>query len=185
MQNIFENTITNVAKVLNDAGFPPILVGGWAVNFLGFTRNTVDFDFMILEDKFDIVTSVLEAEGYSVAVKTSLYARFKYKDDEDFKYIDCLFANLSTYNKLKAESTNIELFDTNFFLPKPLHIIAMKLHAVKHGTLFRGSKDFDDIVMLVEIHNIDISQQSEFKAMCDRYADNDIYKRIKNEVIRK
>ncbi len=184
-EHIFENTVANVAKALNDVGAPPILVGGWAVNQLGFVRNTIDFDFMILEDKFNIVSSVLGGEGYTVAIKTSLYARFQCKDDEDCQYIDCLFANLSTYEKLKAESTSIELFDTQFLLPKPLHIIAMKLHAVKHGGLHRGSKDFDDIVMLIEIHDIDILQESEFKAMCERYADNDIYKRIKNEVIGK
>lgn len=61
-----------------------------------------------------------------------------------------------------------------------MHIIGMKLHAVKYGERYRLSKDFNDILDLIEIHNIDISAESEFAKLCSKYANRDIYNRIKN-----
>jgi hypothetical protein len=178
MQNIFENTITNVAKVLNDAGSPPILVGGWAVNLLGVTRQTLDFDMMIFQDLFEIAKESLEKSGYHMQVKTKLYARFENKNAV-IELIDTLFADERTYNILSS-GTEENICGGTFILPKKEHIIAMKLHAVKYGEGHRGSKDFQDITDIIKANDIDIYTK-DFKQLCLKYGEESIYKRIKNE----
>jgi hypothetical protein len=180
MKNSLENIIAEFGRELNGKISTPIIVGGWAVNLLGFPRNTLDFDFMIYEEEFDAVVATMKKVDYILAVKTSLYARFQSKEKNKMPYIDCLFANKNTYDKLAKAGTAIDIFGTRFILPEAIHIIAMKLHAVKHGEKHRLWKDFNDIISLIEIHNIDVSSSSEFAKLCSRYADDEIYERIIN-----
>ena len=178
MQNSFENTVANVAKALNDAGSPPILVGGWAVNLFGVTRQTLDFDMMIFQDLFDIVKESLEKSGYQMQVKTKLYARFENKNAV-IELIDTLFADERTYNIL-SNGTEENICGGTFILPKKEHLIAMKLHAVKYGESHRGSKDFQDITDMIKANDIDV-YTDDFKQLCLKYGEKSIYKRIKNE----
>ena len=180
--NSLEKVIQTFGKKLNGKISTPIVVGGWAINLLGFPRNTLDFDFMILEDEFKTVASILNSIGYKQVVKTSLYARFDSESDIGMPYLDCLFANKSTYGKIVSAGQKIDIFGTEFILPDLLHVIAMKLHAVKHGEQRRFAKDFDDIVSLIEINDLDISSGSKFSILCERYADKETYLRIQDAV---
>ena len=182
MKNSLEKIIFNIGKQLNDKISTPIVVGGWAINLLGFSRNTLDFDFMIFEDEFEIVVGIMKDLHYTIMVQTTMYARFHSIIDKEMPYIDCLFANKDTYTKLVNSGKKSELFGSQFILPDVLHIIAMKLHALKHGDKNRWAKDYNDIVSLIEIHNIEISDQSDFKELCDRYGSESIYKRIINGI---
>lgn len=182
MKNSLEKIIKKLGESLSGEISIPIIVGGWAINYLGYTRNTLDFDFMILEDDFLLVEKELLKLGYEKAVKTSLYARFYIKDNEKMPYIDCLFANKQTYDRIVESGEQIDIFGAAYILPKITHIIAMKLHAVKYGEEHRMGKDFEDIVALIEIHDLDVSHNSEIYLLCKRYADEDIYRRIKNAI---
>lgn len=181
--SIFEKAIAQVGKVLNDLGYPPILVGGWAVNYLGVVRQTIDFDMMIFEDVFDAVRETLNQSTYKMLVKTSLYARFESKI-ATVELIDTLFADKRTYDILSDGGTFREISGENFILPKPEHIIAMKLHAVKYGEGHRGSKDFQDITDIIKAKNIDINTD-EFTTLCLKYGEESIYGRIQNEIQKK
>lgn len=180
MNTSLENIINKLGKSFNNNISTPILVGGWAVNQLGLPRNTLDFDFMIFEEEFDKVSEAMVEVNYKLTVKTSLYARFESDKNKELPYLDCLFANRSTYGKLVSAGTGVDIFGAKFILPDVLHIIAMKLHAVKHGEQHRLGKDFNDIVSLIKIHNIDTSAESDFAELCHRYADNEIYSKITN-----
>ncbi len=185
MQNSLENIISEMGKELNGKISIPIVVGGWAVNLLGFPRSTLDFDFMIFEDEFESVATALRKSNYNLAVKTPLYARFQSETNTEMPYIDCLFANKSTYDKLVSAGKMVNIFGVDFILPDVMHIIAMKLHAIKYGDGYRDGKDLIDTVSLIEIHNIDISKNSLFAELCDRYADAEIFKRIKDATKKK
>ena len=64
-------------------------------------------------------------------------------------------------------------------LPKPLHLIALKLHAMKTPERLRQGKDLLDILNLVSLCQIDTEGQ-EFQGILDRYANEE----IKNLVLR-
>ena len=105
--------------------------------------------------------------AYELFVKTELYARFE-SEASSVKIIDTPFANCRTYGILSVNGSSIEICDAKFILPKLEHIIAMKLHAVKYGREYRGSKDFHDIVDLVKDNDIDV-QTSYFRELCLKY----------------
>jgi hypothetical protein len=58
-------------------------------------------------------------------------------------------------------------------LPKPIHLIALKLHAMKNPVRLRQGKDLLDILNLVSLCKIDIEGQ-EFQGVLDRYANEEI-----------
>ncbi|MEA2012433.1 MAG: hypothetical protein U9O87_05015 [Verrucomicrobiota bacterium] len=182
---MFENIIQQLGEVLKDKISIPIVVGGWAVNYLGYTRNTLDFDIMIFEDDFSLIEKQLAKIGYQKAIQTELYARFFVKNNDQIPYIDCLFADKQTYDKICLKGKKIDIFGMKYILPKVEHIIAMKLHALYYGREYRLGKDFGDIVTLIEIHNMGVSEESEFYLLCEKYADKKIYREIKNAVIGK
>jgi hypothetical protein len=58
-------------------------------------------------------------------------------------------------------------------LPKPLHLIALKLHAMRNPGRLRQGKDLIDIFNLVSLCQIDTEGQ-EFQGILDRYANEEI-----------
>ena len=181
--NSVENIICRVGERFKGKISTPLVVGGWAVNLLGFARATIDFDFMIFEEEFKLVAEILNSVGYQQTIKTTLYARFESKTNVALPYFDCLFANRQTYDKLVKTGKEVDLFGAKFILPEVLHIIAMKLHALKYGNSQRFSKDFNDIIALIEINNIDVLS-SVFMILCEKYGNDDLYRRIKDVVVR-
>lgn len=178
--------IADILKALSDRlkgkAKTPIVVGGWAINLLGHARQTLDFDFMILENDFEKIAAILNELGYAQSLKTPMYARFesKIKSDTETPYMDCLFADKNTYDKLTAGGKKIDIMGAEFILPSPIHAIAMKLHALKYSDSPRQAKDFDDIIALVEIYKIDISEKSDFENVCKKYGTDEILNRVRN-----
>ena len=152
----FENVINKLGANLKGKVKTPIIVGGWAINLHGYPRQTIDFDFMIFEEEFDIVSEAFIKLGYIRTIRTELYARFESESSESYLYFDCLFADKSTYEKLSSSGKSVKIFSAEFILPCPMHIIAMKLHALKYGSNEREYKDFSDILSLIRIYDIDI-----------------------------
>ena len=178
MEKSFKTIISELGALLEGQVRTPIIVGGWAVNQLGFVRNTIDFDIMIFEEDFPLYEVSLNKIKYQKMARTSLFARFSPGNDSQLPIIDLLFSNKQTYEKMFAEGSMVELFGVEFLLPKVEHIIAMKLHAVLHGEAHRLGKDFEDIVSLIEIYDLDFSVDSEFYSLCEKYANDQIYTRI-------
>jgi len=174
----FEKIIKKLGDNLAGRIKTPIIVGGWAINLHGFPRQTIDFDFMIYEEEFDIISQALLKLGYYQTVKTELYARFESDSNDSYLYFDCLFADKNTYNKLSSYGKLIKIYNTEFILPCPMHIIAMKLHALKHGSHDREYKDFNDILSLIRIYDIDISNKSELEELCLKFGNRKLYTKI-------
>lgn len=178
--------ISKILKALSDnlkgKAKTPIVVGGWAINLLGHARQTLDFDFMILEDDFEKITDILNELGYVQSIKTPMFARFepKIKSDTQSPYMDCLFADKNTYGKLTAGGKKIDVLGAEFILPSPIHIIAMKLHALKYSDSSERTRDFDDIIALLEIYKIDISEKSDFENICKKYGTDEILNKLRN-----
>lgn len=80
------------------------------MNMLGSPRTTLDFEFMIFENEFDVLAESINKIGYKQVLKTDLYARFQSKDENQLPYLDCLFTNEETYNKIAATGKKVDLF---------------------------------------------------------------------------
>jgi hypothetical protein len=65
-------------------------------------------------------------------------------------------------------------------IPSPLHLIAMKLHALRSPARFENGVDLQDVKYLIKAAKIDTSSK-EFTDIVDRYATNAI-RRILREL---
>ena len=58
--------------------------------------------------------------------------------------------------------------------PKVLHLIAMKLHALKYNAQRRYGRDMPDILELVRVNNLDVADPA-FKDTCLRFGTAELY----------
>ncbi|MFA6543102.1 MAG: hypothetical protein WCS99_01670 [Limisphaerales bacterium] len=57
------------------------------------------------------------------------------------------------------------------------HLLALKLHAIRHTRATRGVKDMGDIVTLIETNQLDVATL-EFRALCEQYGTPEAYESI-------
>ena len=91
--------------------------------------------------------------------------------------LDFIFVDADTLQKILKESHEITIVGQKLHVPSLNHLIALKLHAIKSNQKNRLLKDLPDIINLILINKIDITNP-EFKTMCLKYGTEDIYKKI-------
>jgi hypothetical protein len=166
--DIFES----VGNLSEQLGLPVLLIGGHAVNFYGYNRTTLDVDFLIAVDSFPAWRSGFESIGYKWIGQTENFVRLEPVAPALFP-MDVMLVAPETFQKLYAERVECPTGTARMNLPKPSHLIALKLHAMKNPERLRQGKDLLDILNLVSLCKIDIEGQ-EFQGILDRYANEEI-----------
>jgi hypothetical protein len=156
---------------------PPILVGGWALNAYGISRQTVDADVMIAESAFEAARRSLIENGYELGMKTDLFARFRCGVSGQVD-IDLLFASVETVAAMFKAGRQCDLGFGQVTVPSLLHLIGMKLHALRHNFAGRAGKDLPDIVALMQAAGW-TARSPEFVALCGKYGSVDVLERIR------
>jgi len=62
MMTSLDAILSLTSRQLPEAGVNVVLIGGFAVNYYGYTRNTLDVDFMIATSQFNSVKSIIHAD---------------------------------------------------------------------------------------------------------------------------
>lgn len=60
---MFEKILQIVSRDLPAAGINCLLIGGFAVNHYGYTRNTLDIDFMVIADDEGRLRAIMKDHG--------------------------------------------------------------------------------------------------------------------------
>jgi hypothetical protein len=175
--DIFES-VGNLSEQLE---LPVLLIGGHAVNFYGYNRTTLDVDFLIAVDCFPAWRSGFESIGYKWIGQTENFVRLEPPDPALFP-MDVMLVAPETFQKLYAERVECLIGTARLNLPKPLHLISLKMHAMKNPGRLRQGKDLLDILNLVSLCKIDIEGQ-EFQGTLDRYANEEIRNLILRSVL--
>jgi hypothetical protein len=66
-------------------------------------------------------------------------------------------------------------------LPKPEHLIAMKLHAVSSPHRRPGNSDWSDILDLIKIHGLSLNDET-FRAMILRYGGEQLLEKLTKDL---
>lgn len=157
-------------------GISCILIGGFAVNYYKVTRQTADVDFLITEEDFDKIFCYLKSAGYKKSLKQENFAQLK-STKLSLMDIDFLFVDQKTLTKIRKDSRKIKIAKQDFLVPSLNHLIALKLHAIKHNQKIRLTWDLPDIINLLRINEVDI-KDTKFKELCLKYGDRGIYQKI-------
>lgn len=153
-----------------------ILVGGWALSFYGVSRQTLDIDFLTLDDHLHVLDRLLAAAGYQRVYHTGLFAKYR-AEAGGLLDVDLLFVEANTMQSIRAEGKTIHTGGAEFVVPSLFHLIAMKLHALKHNRERRHGRDIPDVLALIEINGVDVRGET-FKQLCLRFGTSQLYDEI-------
>ena len=142
-----------------------LLIGGNAMIGYGSERLTQDCDCAMVAEDERLVAAVLEPLGYLFKERFSSFARYAHLGGRR-PVVDVMLLNASTFEKLHAQSREIDMDGVTLRAPKPLHLVALKLHALKQNPSRLG-KDWEDIRYLLSHYEWTAEELTE---VAERYA---------------
>lgn len=166
LQQIFQ-----LVSGLEASGIETLLVGGMAVNHYGYTRNTLDVDFMIASSALDTVRAKLKAMGYTNIAEHESVLFFN-KPGSSLR-IDFLKADSATVRHLREQAVAIELSGCHVKVPALRDLLAMKFFSLKQAFAARADKDLPDIAWLAVINGL--NPEADLHPLAQKYADEAIY----------
>ena len=155
----------------NDISF--LMTGGFAVNYHGYTRSTMDIDFMIASRAEEQVKKIMLSAGYtnySVHDNVAFFQRPGTSLRVDFLRVDNY-----TMELLLSRSVKVDIDGTECPLPCLEDVVAMKLFAIQHGSQWRREKDIEDVVQLTVANSLNTAV---LESLCRRYASAEIYSEL-------
>lgn len=174
LQIVFEVVVNK----LSAAGVECLLVGGFAVNHYGYSRSTLDIDFMVVSDDRDAVLDAMQQAGftsYSIHANVTFFQR----PGETLR-VDFLNTDSETMAKLVSRAVRAEFFGVSVRLPALRDLLAMKFFALSQALGQRTEKDMPDIAWLTLINGLDI--EADLHPLALRFADEEVFRRVCDKI---
>lgn len=181
MKMNYQNVFQLLSDISKKRGISFVLIGGFAINYYKYTRQTVDVDFLIKKQDFQKILDLLEVTGYKVDYSQEVFARLISTESPLLMDIDFMFVDEETLVKIIKDSQKTSIAGCEFRVPSLEHLIALKLHAVKYNPRLRLAKDIPDIINLIRINKLDVKTE-KFRKLCLKYATEEIYKKILDSI---
>lgn len=160
----------------HEAEIPLLLAGGWAVCHHGYSRLTLDVDWICQRSNQDRAALLMKKLGFRKS-SDGMASRFKHQTELAYPFIDLIWVDDDSFSKMSQpdpSDSGEEVAVVNFRA-----LLAMKLFALKDDHIRHG-KDLLDIRNLLAYRPGEISDQ-ELQAMCERYATLSFYQKIKGD----
>jgi hypothetical protein len=177
MEDKYPTIFHLISAVSKKEGVSCVIIGGFAINYYKVTRATADVDFLITREDFNKILVFLEKAGYKEDYTQKVFTRFISGDRASLMDVDFMFVGKETLAGIVKDGKKVTIADQEFIVPSLDHLIALKLHSLKHNFKIRESKDLPDIVDLIRINKIDYKSR-EFKELCFKYGTEEIYHKI-------
>ena len=164
-------------------GLEAVLVGGNAVNLYSYFRTTFDVDLLVRETDSERWLSYFQQHGYAPFHRTANFIRLRFvADPAEALPVDLMLADARTFATIQGDSRRCDIGNgLSLAIPSPLHLIAMKLHALRSPERFENGVDLQDVKYLIKTAKIDTSSK-EFTDIAERYATDAIRTRILREL---
>ena len=166
------------AQYLPAAEVDYLLIGGLAVNHYGYTRNTLDVDFMIVGEQLSDVRRVMTEAGFINVEILDTVAFFSVPDEEP--RVDFLRVDRSTMDSLLVDAVQTSVRGHDLRIPSLKSLIAMKVFAFSQNPERRMGKDLLDIAYLAVINNLDMD--SDIRPLCGKFGTQEAYELIRKQV---
>lgn len=125
-----------------------LIIGGNALIAYGSERLTQDCDCAVVAADETQVATALEKIGYVFNERFDSFSRYVHLGRRR-PVVDVMRLSGETFEKLWVQSREVPLGGAQLRVPKPLHLVALKLHALKQNPNRMG-KDWEDIKYLLE-----------------------------------
>ncbi len=162
-----------IAKASSEMGLGVLVIGGHAVNAYGYTRTTLDLDFLVCADDLAAWRTKFESFGYCWVGQTNAFAKFLPERGSMAPFpVDLMLVDHSTWELMSSRKRTMPFGQVSLQVPDPLHLIALKLHAMRNAERRMSGKDLPDILQILRICNID-PDGAAFQAVLDRHANDE------------
>lgn len=159
----FAAALDRVETALAPGGWQWAVAGGIALAAYGNPRLTLDLDIVTESAAQDALVSVLEAAGYATLYRSSGFSNHRHANGE-WGRIDVIYVNDATARQMFDSVRSVEGPSGRAIrVPRPEHLIAMKVQAMKNDP-DRTGQDLVDIAYLLTIPGIDRSEAREYFA---------------------
>ena len=167
----FGTVLDAVSKFLDEKGYRHAVIGGVALAAYGLPRTTVDLDLAVESSAQEDLIGFLEAKGYQTLHRSTGYSNHRHSDlrwgNLDFVYLKGETADEIFSACRRARGPR----DLPVLLPKPEHLAALKVVAMKNDPS-RSFQDMADIRFLLTLPGVDtreIQGYFEDQGMGDRF----------------
>lgn len=145
-----------VSMARSSPELPFLLIGGHAVAVHGHVRMTFDVDFLARKtDRVEWLRRAMDA-GLTCVAQSDNFLQFSPADrTDDF---DLMLVADHTFDRMQKAKVETDVGPVRVPVPSLQHLIALKLHALRHSPELRMSKDASDIEMLLRRHNIRLEE---------------------------
>ena len=153
-----------------------LVIGGLAVIFHGYSRDTVDLDLLIRRNNRARWLELFSQMRYSIYKERAAFVQLSPPKAGAWP-VDLMFVADPTFDPILAAGIPVEMFGASVKVPILEHLIALKLHALKHGHIRRYLKDWLDVENLVRIQGLDLRSE-KWKQLFLKYGTFEIYEKI-------
>ncbi len=158
-----EATFQKILSVASERNLPFLLIGGNAVIMYGHARNTIDLDLLIPESRRSAWLDALRDLGYQFYHGTRAFVQLE-PASEQYSPVDLMLVDDHTWKLLNQQPERHEILGQSVMLPRPTHLVALKLHAARSATRSKPETDWEDIRQIVRLHKLDW-HEPEFQAL--------------------
>lgn len=150
----FYTVLGAISGFLEEKGRRYAVIGGVALASYGFYRQTIDFDFVVEASVQEELIGFMETLGYETLERSSGYSVHEHPN-QAWGHVDFLYVKPETGEEIFGSSRlgpgprGVEIP-----LPKPEHLIAMKVLAIKNNPS-RAFQDMADIRFLLTLPGVD------------------------------
>lgn len=168
--------ITVISQRARAAGFPFLVIGGYAVFAHGYARTTDDLDLVVQRGRREEWRKLMGDLGLSVKQDASTFLQFDPGDAAGMD-VDLMFVSEDVFNRLNQAAVEAELEGVRVRVVALLHLIALKCHALQHSKAMRRLKDMDDLIQLILINRLDLNN-AELRVTILKHGSPEIYEKL-------
>jgi predicted nucleotidyltransferase len=173
------STVSIFEKLRDQAagrGLKFLVIGGHAVMRHGFLRATEDVDILVNKEERTLWREVVGQLGYEVFHDGGTFLQLTPRVGQGWE-LDLMFVSAPTFQKMITDAIPAEMQGAAILVPSLEHLLALKIHALKHGHGVRGLKDFEDLVHLVTRNGLDIRAPS-MRQLFAKHGTVELYERM-------
>jgi len=153
----FAGELDTVREFLAERGFRLAVIGGVALAAYGHPRLTLDLDVVTDSAAQDALVARMEESGFVTLHRSAGYSNHRHADPRRGR-VDVMYVRDETANRVFASTRELPgPGGRPMLVPKPEHLIAMKVRAMKDAPE-RMWQDLADVGYLLRIDGVDVEE---------------------------
>ena len=152
----FVRVLDTVTRFLDERGFRYALVGAFALSAYGLSRATQDLDFAVDAGARRDLVFLFESLGYQTLYCSEGYSNHVHPLP-GLGRVDCVYVGEPTATNLFESATAMPILGRTIRVPRPEHLAAMKVLAMKNDPR-RTFQEMADLQFILGLPGVDIAE---------------------------